>query len=77
MTDRRWAGGGAQWRHHKLRMTSLAMDEGQRRPSPAPEVPVVAEVVVGCRDGCSQPIHPEGVLSGRVSQDHVRVIEHV
>lgn len=26
---------------------------------------------------CSQPVHPEGVLGGRVSKDHVRVVEHV
>lgn len=25
----------------------------------------------------SQTVHPEGVLSGWVSQDHVRVVEHV
>lgn len=24
-----------------------------------------------------QPVHPKGVFSGRVSEDHVRVIEHV
>lgn len=30
-----------------------------------------------CRACCSQTVHPEGVFSGRVSQDHVWVIEHV
>lgn len=25
----------------------------------------------------SQTVHPEGVLSGRVGQDHVRIVEHV
>lgn len=30
-----------------------------------------------CQMCSSQTVHPEGVLGGRVGQDHVRVVEHV
>lgn len=33
-----------------------------------------AAVYLACH---SQTVHPEGVLSGRVGQDHVRVVKHV
>lgn len=71
----------------------IASSESQARPFAGTEcaVPGLRETPLGPLTGGvtepglgsrvlgvhSQTVHPEGVLGGRVSQDHVRVIEHV
>lgn len=72
---------------------SIASSESQARPFAGTEyaIPGLRETPLGpLTSGVTEPglvsgvlgvhsqtVHPEGVFSGRVGQDHVRVIEHV
>lgn len=53
---------------------SHKLPHSQNIPLPSGRVPPRQSVNLA---SALQPVHPKGVFSGRVSEDHVRVIEHV
>lgn len=68
-------GRGGTWRHCKLRITSSAVcRDGVRSPQAQGDAVGATDQQVMLPEVCSQTVHPEGVLSGWIGQNHVRII---